>query len=55
MQGISGIDELLSYDTFRGFFKVEGKENLVAGGRYRPLTPIMFALGIEFFWKNSCH
>lgn len=52
MQGISGIDELLSYDTFRGFFKVEGKENLVAGGRYRPLTPIMFALGIEFFGKT---
>jgi TolA-binding protein len=39
------IGSLLKYDTFRGFFKVEGKANLVEGGRYRPLTPIMFALG----------
>ncbi len=52
MQGISGVDELLKHDTFRGFFKVEGKANLVAGGRYRPLTPIMFAFGIEIFGKN---
>lgn len=51
-QGVSGIDELLKYDTFRGFFKVEGKENLVAGGRYRPLTPIMFAVGIELFGQT---
>lgn len=43
------IKSLLSYDTFRGFFKVEGKADLVEGGRYRPLTPIMFAIG----WKIS--
>jgi tetratricopeptide (TPR) repeat protein len=51
-QGIDGIDELFAYDTFRGFFKVEGKANLVQGGRYRPLTPAMFALGVEFFGEN---
>ncbi len=51
-KGISGIKELLTYDTFRGFFKVEGKDNLVEGGRYRPLTPIMFAIGIELFGEN---
>lgn len=43
------IGSLLKYDTFRGFFKVEGKANLVEGGRYRPLTPIMFAVG----WQIS--
>src|SRR5690606_20899622 len=37
-KGVSGIPSLLKYDTFRGFFKVEGKESLVSGGRYRPLT-----------------
>jgi len=42
--GVSGIPGLLKYDTFRGFFKTEGKANLVSGGRYRPLTPIMFAV-----------
>lgn len=43
-QGIAGIDDLFTYDTFRGFFKKEGKEQLVIGGRYRPLTPAMFAI-----------
>jgi len=33
-----------SIDTFYGFFNDESKTNLVAGGRYRPLTPAMFAL-----------
>ena len=52
VQGVEGIDEILKYDTFRGFFKVEGKEQLVAGGRYRPLSLILFALEIELFGKN---
>jgi len=43
-QGIQGIPGLLSKDTFFGFFKEAGKANLVSGGRYRPLTPIMFAI-----------
>lgn len=48
-KGIAGIPGLLKYDTFRGFFKVEGKEKLVAGGRYRPLTPAMYALEVQLF------
>ena len=48
-EGFSGIPGLLSKDTFFGFFKVEGKEQLVAGGRYRPLTPIMFAIENQIF------
>ena len=51
-QGIKGIPGLLSYDTFYGFFKEAGKEQLVSGGRYRPLTPILFALEYELFGKN---
>jgi len=43
-QGVAGIPGLLTKDTFFGFFKVEGKSRLVQGGRYRPLTPVMFAL-----------
>ncbi len=43
-QGVKGIPGLLTKDTFFGFFKVEGKSRLVQGGRYRPLTPVMFAL-----------
>jgi tetratricopeptide (TPR) repeat protein len=51
-QGISGIPDILRYDTFRGFFKVEGKDKLVAGGRYRPLTLVMFAIEWELFGNN---
>ena len=43
-QGISGIKGLFTKDTFFGFFKEEGKAKLVSGGRYRPLTPVMFAV-----------
>lgn len=51
-EGFSGISGLLKYDTFYGFFKEEGKASLVSGGRYRPLTPVMFAVGWQLFGKN---
>lgn len=50
-EGIQGIPGLLQYDTFYGFFKDPGKARLVAGGRYRPFTPVMFA--IEKAWFND--
>lgn len=46
-EGVSGWKGLFTKDTFFGFFKEEGKANLVSGGRYRPLTPAMFALEYE--------
>jgi protein O-mannosyl-transferase len=49
-QGIQGIPDLLAYDTFTGFF---GKQkNLVAGGRYRPLSLITFAIEYQLFGLN---
>ena len=48
-QGIQGIPGILQYDTFKGFFKVEGKDKLVSGGRYRPLTLVQFAIGQSLF------
>ncbi len=51
-QGVKGVEGLLKYDTFYGFFNQGGKDNLVAGGRYRPLTPVMFAFGYELFGEN---
>jgi protein O-mannosyl-transferase len=51
-KGLAGIPGLLSKDTFHGFFKTEGKAKLVAGGRYRPFTPIMFAVEYAIFGKN---
>lgn len=51
-KGFEGIPGILKYDTFYGFFKTEGKANLVAGGRYRPLTLVMFAAEVSLFGKS---
>lgn len=51
-KGIGGIGGVLTYDTFYGFFKEAGKANLVAGGRYRPLTLVMFAIEYQLFGQN---
>ncbi|HNW98133.1 MAG TPA: tetratricopeptide repeat protein [Bacteroidales bacterium] len=46
-QGVKGIDDILSHDTFVGFFGIQ--KNLVAGGRYRPMSLITFALEYQLF------
>lgn len=51
-QGIKGIPGILKYDTFYGFFKVPGKDRLVAGGRYRPFSLITFAMEIQLFGQS---
>ena len=43
-QGPGAIGEIFSHDTFYGFFGDDAKANLVAGGRYRPLTLAMFSI-----------
>ncbi len=49
-KGISGISDILTHDGFTGFF---GKnKQLVAGGRYRPLSLVTFALEYQFFGLN---
>lgn len=50
-KGIAGIKEILTHDTFVGFF---GKENrALVGGRYRPLTLVLFAFEYELWGENS--
>lgn len=51
-KGLGGISGHLSNDTFYGFFKTEGKAKLVSGGRYRPLTPIMFSIENAIFGES---
>ncbi len=43
-EGVAGIGDIFSYDTFRGFYQDSRGIDLVAGGRYRPLTLAMFAV-----------
>lgn len=48
--GLSGIPKILSKDTFVGFFGEE--KDLVAGGRYRPLSLVTFAMEYQIFGLN---
>ncbi|THH40270.1 tetratricopeptide repeat protein [Neolewinella litorea] len=47
-RGVAGWADLFTHDTFYGFFGERDREALVAGGRYRPLTPALFALEGEW-------
>ncbi len=49
-KGIAGIPDIFKNELFTGFFKV--KKDLVAGGRYRPLSMVTFAIEVELFGKN---
>ncbi|MFA6401620.1 MAG: hypothetical protein WCX31_08350 [Salinivirgaceae bacterium] len=49
-QGVKGISKILTTDSFTGFFGKEKK--LVAGGRYRPLSVVSFAVEYQFFGEN---
>ena len=51
-KGISGITGIFRYDTFYGFFKETGKDQLVQGGRYRPATLVSFAIEETIFGGN---
>lgn len=50
-KGISGIPDILKYDSLAGMFGKDSKE--LEGGRYRPLSLITFALEVEFFGKKT--
>ena len=49
-QGVAGIPHILTTDSFFGYF---GKStNYVAGGRYRPLSQVVFALTWQLFGQS---
>ncbi|MBK8623483.1 MAG: hypothetical protein IPN79_17415 [Saprospiraceae bacterium] len=46
-KGISGIPDIMTKDAFAGLY---GQDvNAVSGGRYRPLSPVFFAVQAEIF------
>lgn len=50
-RGLAGIDSLLQTDALYGIY---GQDiQAVAGGRWRPLTPVMFALEASLFGKTQ--
>jgi tetratricopeptide (TPR) repeat protein len=52
-KGFNGIIDILSKDFFSGRYEKYGKnENIVTGGRYRPLSVITFAIEYQLFKEN---
>ncbi|NND35095.1 MAG: hypothetical protein HKN76_21090 [Saprospiraceae bacterium] len=51
-KGVAGLKDIFSHDTFHGFFQKEGKDQLVTGGRYRPLSQAIFAVYYSLFGLN---
>jgi protein O-mannosyl-transferase len=49
-QGTKGIPDILSSDSMTGFMGNQPK--LLEGGRYRPLSLVLFAIAFEFFKMN---
>ena len=49
-QGLAGIDEHLTRDSFTGFFGNE--RDLVMGGRYRPMSLIFFSIEYALFGET---
>lgn len=47
LKGFDGIRDVMTKDAFTGFFGDD--DNLVAGGRYRPLSQISFIIEYELF------
>ncbi len=50
-KGVSGIWEILSTESFTGYFGAQ--KDLVAGARYRPLSIVTFAIEHEIFGNNA--
>ena len=50
-KGSAGVKDILQNDSMTGFL---GKQpNLLAGGRYRPLSLVIFAIGFDIFGMNA--
>ncbi len=49
-EGVSGIRDILSHDTLTGFLGIQ--KRLVAGGRYRPLSLVTFAVEHQILGQN---
>lgn len=48
-QGFSGIDSILTTDSYNSFFKSMGSAGELQGGRYRPLSIVTFAIEQQLF------
>jgi len=48
LKGVKGIPDILMNDAFYSFYKQSNIENILPGGRYRPLSIITYAIEQQF-------
>jgi hypothetical protein len=48
IKGVKGIKDILTHDSYYGYYKQIGLSSSLPGGRYRPLSHITFAIEQEF-------
>ncbi|HLG03828.1 MAG TPA: tetratricopeptide repeat protein [Bacteroidia bacterium] len=48
-KGFGGISDILSNDAYKSFYQSMGVEQQLAGGRYRPLSIVTFAIEQDLF------
>jgi protein O-mannosyl-transferase len=51
MEGLGGIDSIMKRDAYHSFYKQMNAKAQLAGGRYRPLSIVSFAVEQEFIGK----
>lgn len=52
-QGVKGIPKILSTDAYDSFYRQMGAKQELAGGRYRPLSVVTFAIEQELFGSEE--
>lgn len=52
-EGFRGIPKILRTDAYESFYRHMGAKQQLAGGRYRPLSVVTFAIEQQFFGSNA--
>ncbi len=53
-QGVAGIPQIFSEDTFTAYLSQVGvNEQVITGGRYRPFSLAVYALGVSLWGNNA--
>ena len=52
-EGFSGIKSIMTKDAFDSYYRQNNSQNQLAGGRYRPLSIVTFAIEQQFLGTDS--
>ncbi len=52
-QGFAGIGDIMTKDAYQSYLEHKNGGNQLAGGRYRPLSLVTFAIEQQFFGTNA--